>query len=212
MSRVFLSLLMVLVLTQGLCAQTNYGVDAQERVVRLPEDGLKWHLSVVGQDTQYREVLGWFDIVPNLKALKSKVLFHQVTPSDPIYSERYAPNIKALPTVRLQDERGVVIFEAAGKNLPMTGEGLYAAIASAVNGSEELLPWRRKNRQPAPSPQPDPVPDTDPAPQPLDNGGAPALEPVDEYPITLIVACIALLVGSIVGQVQASKKYHSGIK
>ena len=38
-----------------------------------------------------------------------------------------------------------MIYEAAGKSIPMTGEGLYAAIAIAVNGSEELLPWRRNH-------------------------------------------------------------------
>jgi hypothetical protein len=209
MSRVFLSLLLILTVTP-LYAQTNYGVNAKERVVKLPEDASKWHVSVVGQGERYQTILGWFDN-GRLKELKAQVMFHPVTPSDPIYADRYAPNTKTLPMVRVQNEKGSTIFEAAGDNIPMTGEGLYAAIASAVNGSEEWLPWRRNNKKDS-EPTPEPVvPDTDPEPQPLDNGGAPVLEPVDELPNLLpLIACVALFVGGVLGQVQASKKYHSG--
>jgi hypothetical protein len=209
--RWLLSVWLALVLATPALAQ-NYGVDAQERVIRLPQDAEKWHVSVIGNDARHREVLDWFDSVPRLKTLKLQVHFHQVAPTDPLYAERYAPNIRALPTVRVQDHEGAVIFEAAGKDIPMTGEGLYSAIADKVNGAEELLPWRRNNKKPLPEPEPEPypTPDTDPAPLPLDDGGAPVIEPVDELPNLLpLIACIALLIGSIIGQIQASKNYHS---
>ena len=128
----FLSVLLILCACPAFAQ--NYGVDSQERIVKLPEDGSKWHVSVVGQGTRYSEVLGWFDSVPRLKTLKNQVMFHPVMPSDPIYAERYAPNTKTLPMVRVQNEKGVVFFEVAGQNIPMTGEALYSAIAAAVSG------------------------------------------------------------------------------
>ena len=150
---------------------------AQERVLKLPEDGQKWHVSVVGDNgARYQEVLAWFDS-GKLKDLKAKVLFHPVTSDLPIFKERYASNTKALPMVRVQTGTGIVILEVAGNDLPMTGDALYASIYTAASTSEELLPWRRRHSQPSPpQPSPTPVPD-DPAPNPIyDNGnGIPIL-------------------------------------
>ena len=160
------------------------GVLAEERVVNLPNDQGKWYISVVGNanDTAYLRVLGWFEANPSLKGLKNKVHYCPVTTGTPIYQERYAPNMKGLPTVRVQKADGVVVYEAAGSNLPMTAEGLYGAIAGAVSNAQGLrpiLPWRRDMERrcpgpgpcPTPNPQPNPDPQPDPAQEPA--GGAP---------------------------------------
>ena len=167
---------------------TANGVLAQERVINLPNDQGKWYVSVVGNasDASFRRVLGWFDANASLKGLKNQVHFCPVTTGTAVYQERYAPNVKGLPTVRVQKPDGVVVYEAAGNNLPMTAEGLYGAIAGAVSNAQGLrpiLPWRRDMERrcpgpgPCPTPNPQPQPQPDPDPQPIDDGGPPDLDP-----------------------------------
>jgi hypothetical protein len=167
---------------QTISGDTINGVLAEERVVNLPQDAGKWYISVVGdsQNTQYQTIVGWFDTNTGLKKLKDQVHFIPVTSDSVMYKERYAPNVKGLPTVRLQDSQGVVAYEASGTNLPFTAEGLYASLANGVNKTQRgyILPYRRNNSRPCPTPNPDPAPDvtpdgSDPAPQPLDNNAKP---------------------------------------
>lgn len=170
---------------------TVNGVLAEERVVNLPNDQGKWYISVVGdaRNAQYQTILKWFGQDPALRKLKSQVRFCPITSNSTIYKTRYSMNVKGLPTVRFQNSQGVVIYEAAGKNLPFTAQGLYGAFANNVAKAQgrPILPWRR-NRYPCPgpcprpSPTPAPAPDPDygldPEPQPIDDGSEPEFEPV----------------------------------
>ena len=173
MNKLLLCVLCVLALFAAVVpclADTVNGVLAEERVVNLPNDQGKWYISVVGDanDARYNEILGWFDNNPNLAKLKDQVQFCPVTSDTAIYKERYAPNVKGLPTVRMQQPDAVVVYEAAGKDLPMTAAGLNGALAGAVGkaqGLRPILPWRRDtdNRlnnleRPKPQPQPNPIP------------------------------------------------------
>lgn len=222
MNRYLLLVCLVLGVVLGIVApcmgDTINGVLSEERVVRLPQDQGKWYISVVGDasDARYQEVLGWFTSVESLKTLKDQVHFCQVTTNAPTYKERYATNVKGLPTVRVQSDQGVVIYEAAGKRMPMTGEGLYAAIAIAVNGSEELLPWRRNHVHPRPEPKPDPkpiLPILDPEPQPLDDGGAPEINLLSDLSLWLVPICVlGLLIGVAIGQWEKLKEKWAGKK
>jgi hypothetical protein len=168
-------------------ADTVNGVLAEERVVTLPNDQGKWYISVVGDadNARYNEILGWFDNNPNLAKLKDQVQFCPVTSDTAIYKERYAPNVAGLPTVRMQQPDAAVVYEAAGKDIPMTAEGLNAALAGAVGkaqGLRPILPWRRDadNRlNNLERPKPQPQPNTDPKPQPIDDGGKPEVVPPD---------------------------------
>jgi hypothetical protein len=195
MNRVLLSVCLLLAVSAAVVPSfadtaTANGVLAEQRVVNLPNDQGKWYISVVGNanDAAYLRVLGWFEATASLKGLKNQVHFCPVTAGTPIYQERYAANVKGLPTVRVQKPDGTVVYEASGKNLPMTAEGLYGAIAGAVNtaqGIRPILPWRRDMERrcpgpgpcPTPNPQPSPGPQPDPEPQPIDDGGAPDLDP-----------------------------------
>ena len=80
-----------------------------------------------------RKSSGWFDSNPSLAKLKTQVHFCPVTTNTPIYPERYAGNVKGLPTVRMQKPDGTVVYEGAGKDIPLTAAGLNAAFAGAVN-------------------------------------------------------------------------------
>ncbi len=187
------------------------GVLAEERVVNLPQDQAKWYISVVGaaDDARYNEVLGWFENNASLTSLKGQVHFCPVTTNTTIYKERYAANIKALPAVRMQMADGVIVYEAAGENLPLTAAGLNGALAGAVNDAQRLLPWRRgvDNRLKGleqPKPQPEPQPQPQPQPQPIDDGGKPVVDQVDAEwdcpwyllaPICGVAAVVGLLLG-----------------
>ena len=198
-------LLAFLFLCSAAYAEPLRGVIAEKQIVNLPEDGEKWYISVVGESGRYQEILGWFE-KGDLKKLKSQVHFCPITPKSPLWS-RYKKNIKGMPTVRVQAATGMIIYEAAGNNIPMTGSGLYAAIARATN-VEELLPWRRRNCQPKPNPGPGPDPSPcplDPLPTPLDGfNGPPDVGP--NYVLWGGLSCVALLIaGSFWGQFEASR-------
>jgi hypothetical protein len=181
--------LLALVAAVPCFADTVNGVLAEERIVNLPQDSAKWYVSVVGNanDARYNEIVGWFNTNVSLKKLRDQVHFCPVTSDTGIYKERYAANVKGLPTVRVQKSDGTVVYEAAGKNIPMTAAGLNGAIAGAVNtaqGIRPILPWRREMERrcpgpcpnPNPSPNPNPQPQPDPEPQPIDDGGTPNLD------------------------------------
>ena len=104
---------------------------------------------------------------------------------------------------------GVIVYEAAGENLPLTAAGLNGALAGAVNDAQRLLPWRRgvDNRLKGleqPKPQPEPQPQPQPQPQPIDDGGKPVVDQVDAEwdcpwyllaPICGVAAVVGLLLG-----------------
>jgi len=208
-------------------ADTVNGVLAEERVVRLPNDSAKWYVSVVGDanDPRYNEIVGWFNTNPSLKKLRDQVHFCPVTSDTGIYKERYAGNVKGLPTVRVQTPDGTVIYEAAGKNIPLTAGGLNGAIASAVSNAQGLrpiLPWRREMERrcpgPCPTPNPQPSPQPDPEPQPIDDGGAPVIDdpPVEStVPWGLLpLLCVAgVVIGIACGYGrQLYDKLHPAVK
>jgi hypothetical protein len=184
-------------------AGTVNGVLAEERVINLPNDQGKWYISVVGdaKDAQYQTIMKWFGQDPALRKLKSQVRFCPVTSNTTVYKTRYSMNVEGLPTVRLQNNQGVVIYEAAGKNLPFTAEGLYGAMANSVATVQcrPILPWRRNHVHPCPCPQPDPDPVApDPEPQPIDDGEEPEFEPVQSSlpPLWLMLTVLVASAGA----------------
>jgi len=187
------------------------GVLAEERVINLPDDQGKWYISVVGdtKSAQYQTILKWFGQDPALRKLKNQVRFCPVTLNSTVYKTRYSMNVEGLPTVRFQNSQGVVIYEAAGKNLPFTAGGLYGALANnmAKAQSRPILPWRRNHAPPGPCPGPCPQPDSDPdpdpgvapdpEPQPIDNGEEPEFEPAQSSlpPLWLMLTMLVASVG-----------------
>lgn len=194
-------------------AQSNYGVSVEDRVVNLPNDGARWYLSVVGDanESQYRTILEWFNTDERLRDFRSQVHYCPIERSTAVFKERYRTNTSSLPTVRLQDSKGVVVYEADGKQLPFTASGLYGALANATRKvlGVELCPWRKRNDPtPTPEPKPTPIPDPDPAPAP--NEGAPVVEPANDIAplIAVVLAVVGLLVGGGVGVAAGWKQAH----
>lgn len=188
------------------------GVLAQERVINPPNDQGKWYISVVGDqtDAQYQTILKWFKEDADLYKLRRQVHYIPITTegkTKAVYLERYKPNITGLPTVRLQDGQGVVIYEAAGDELPFTPDGLYGAMANNVAMKAEgrcrpILPWRREmeRRCPCPQPQPSPEPTPDPEPEPIDHTGPPDIAPRSSLPpLWLMLVTLIASVGVGVG-------------
>lgn len=205
MKKSLLLLLCVVVLscTAAPCvADTLQGVIAEERIINLPNDQAKWYVSVVGdeRDARYQQILGWFNTNEKLVNLKNQVHFCQVTNDTAIYAERYSGNVRALPTIRVQQADGVVVYEAAGKNIPMSAEGLNGAIAESVR---PVLPWRRNHvhPQPRPSPDPGPSPPLDPPPQPIDDGAAPILDESDGVGIPTALSVLAIVLSALAGAI-----------
>jgi len=230
MNRFVLCLCFALALVMGLVAPafatqgTVNGVLVQERVVNLPQDESKWYISVVGNagEARYRDVLSWFDTNAHLKNLKQQVHFCSVKSDSTVYRERYAPNVKGLPTVRVQDSKGNVIYEAAGNTLPMTPEGLYVAIANDVQttqGLRPILPWRRNMDQKCPCPNPNPDSDPlppeplDPEPQPLAPAptppSTPNMPPVESALPPWWAMLAAIAAGAVPGVVQKWKETYA---
>ena len=190
MKHLLLALCVILMASTCFAVPVKSGVLSEDRVVNLPNDQGKWYLSVVGnaRNAQYQTIMKWFSQDIPLRQLKAQVHFCPIESSSAIYKARYAPNVKGLPTVRLQNSQGTVIYEAAGKNLPFTPQGLYGAFAGNVSKAEgrPIRPWRRNNARPFPCPSPRPSPqpapdpdfDLDPEPQPIDDGGQPDFEDV----------------------------------
>jgi len=205
MKRLLFALCVVLMTSTCFADKVN-GVLSEDRVVNLPNDQGKWYVSVVGNanDAQYQTILKWFSQDIPLRKLKAQVHFCPVKSFSSTYEARYAANVKGLPTVRLQNHQGVVIYEAAGKNLPFTPQGLYGALAGSVSKAQRIpiLPWRRNHARPCPRPGPCPTPtpgppdfNLDPEPQPIDDGKAPDF---DEAPVQSSLPPLWLMLATLV--------------
>jgi len=182
-------------LTGVTCGQeVNYGVIAQKPTINLPQDQGKWYVSVVGDQAnqQYRQIANWFQTNRDLRKLRYQTHYNEILLGTATYEERYKPNVKGLPTVRIQDSKSRVVYEASGNNIPYSAGGLYAAIAKAVvkakNGS-----WSCPRPCPRPAPDPSP-PDTDPEPAPIDDGAAPDVTPPNSFDSAIQDGVVALLV------------------
>lgn len=221
MSKYLLFVLCVLLVASPCLAGVTGGVLTEERVVRLPNDEAKWHVSVVGEtgSGEYSAVLAWFD-EGKLADLKRQVHFHQVGTDSAIYESRYKPNVKGLPTVRVQKPDGTVVYEASGDSIPITPEGLYSAIAIEVNGAQgfrAILPWRRKmeNRccpRPPANPEPPNAEPVDPPAQPLGDGGPPEMEGgTAGWQVAfwaILSGLLGLMAGGVIGLVEAWKEKY----
>ena len=160
---------------QQMTADPEFGVlHAQERVVNLPADESKWHISVVGnpRNARYQTVKDWFDSHPNLKHLKAQTHFHPIVTTTAMFRDRYAQNTPKVPCIRIQSADGTVMYQVCGQDIPMSADALDQAIRT------ELFRRRRCCPTPQPQPQPEPTPIPDPEPQPLDHVGPPDVAPV----------------------------------
>lgn len=187
------------------------GVLTVERVIELPNDGGKWYVTVMGDkhNHYYTDVVGWFSSHDGLKSLKSKTHFHAINSDTAMYKDRYAAEVKALPTIRVQDSEGRVAFERWDNNIPISAEALYSAIAKGVKTAQRR-PCNPLRPCPTPKPQePEKTPcvppflDPEPSPlgptEPLIFPDEPEPKPARGGPLGGATTALALLLSAVLG-------------
>ncbi len=226
----FATLLAMILCVPVLSAETTDGVLTEERVITLPQDQEAWYLSVVGDGDRYANLIDLFENDKQLRSLRDQVKFCPVETDSNLYRERYATNVSGLPTVRLQEANGTVVYEASGDNLPFTAGALYNALADSStntngifrpwrNGGRPLLPWRRKMEnqiRPTPAPCPAPMPAPTPGPLIINPIGPPKFEEPEpdggvSGGMALLLSLVSVLGGGGVGAVKQLKETYSEI-
>lgn len=175
----------------------------EERVIDLPEDGGRYHLSLFLADDwesrPLRRVHDWFGSDARLAALRAQCHFHVYTPTThPWRSGSYLAN--ETPAVILQRRDGYVVFKVSGHNVPESASQLADLIADCRPRPRPTPPTPTP-----PSPHPDlppVIPDTIPLP---DAKPEPDVVPVEAGPGMLFYIVSALLGGGIGGIVNGRK-------
>ena len=125
-----------------------------DRVINLPEDGMKWYTLIVYSDA--RATPGTIDEVvkrnfatePRLQSLLRQTRLYETHAQSQMYQERYRQHYgDVFPLVVLQREDGFVCFESRGSQLNVSGSVLASGIARKINDCK-------------PRPKPTPVPVT----------------------------------------------------
>jgi hypothetical protein len=181
-------------------ADAQFGVlYAEGRITKLPQDQYKFYLTVMGakNDKQYQEILSWFDSDPQLKNFKSQCHFNPISTDMEIYGKRYKATVPALPCIRVQQADGKTLFQASGKNVPISAEALGKGMST-----ECIFRWRRNRPNPDAEPAPNPDTDGDEA-DPEEDGAQPDINvnttPKDDHKMTVFMVLAALAGGLAIG-------------
>jgi hypothetical protein len=190
------------------------------RVLKVPEDGQAYHLSLCLSDdwqasAREREIAAWFESGnPRLAGLRVQCHYHLYTDGNAIYRVRLRHRIPAVPAVVLQDSTGFVVYASCEspryKAIPATADELADDMADclAAHCRARGIPWNETTGtecdrcRPRPRPSPQPPVNVDltvrPVVPPLDKPLVPLVEkaigkPVPEpFPWALLVAlCLA---------------------
>lgn len=130
---------------------------AEDRVLTLPQDQGTWYLTVFGNpDAEFQTLTGWLESDKELAKLKSQVRYNEYT-TDQVRYQRYAKDIPGLPCIRLQNEKGLVVSEYWGTNIPTDSGKLYKGIKSDFSNKTTWGCPRRGCPTPTPTPTPEPV-------------------------------------------------------
>jgi len=189
---------------------------ATEERVSLPQDQGTWYLTVFGEteDAKFVELQSWLATDTGLVKLKTQVRFNEYTTDQERY-KRYAKDMPGLPCIRLQNEKGLVVSEFWGDNIPDASSTLYQGIRSDLKGKSKTsfgcLRRRRQRNCPTPQPKPAPPPVKPVEPPPT---GPPVLEPeLDPEPegsnLWILLTILSALGGGGFGFVQGYKAEHS---
>jgi len=191
----------------------------EERMVNLPQDQGAWYLTVFGEaeDAKFTELQTWLTTDEGLRKLKTQVRFNKYT-TDQVRYQRYAKDVPGLPCIRLQNEKGLVVSEFWGDNIPSASTILYRGIKGDL---QDKTSWgcirRRRQNKLCPfkqHPQPEPPVIVDPPVEPPVEPpvGPPGLEePEEEEPeskLWLLLVVLGALGGGAFGFVQEYKAEH----
>lgn len=110
----------------------------EDRIVELPEDGEKWHLTVAGDTTAAATIKWQIEAAPRLTHLSGQVITHFYTP-DFWWVKGYLQE-DPKPVVMLQDRTGRIVYKASGADVPASAEELADEIEASVLAYNENCP------------------------------------------------------------------------
>lgn len=172
----------------------------QDQVLALPEDGGKFHCSVLVHDN-WRQIPGeramvteWFEQNKTLNQLAQQTWLHVYTQSDPVYRSHFASTVPAadLPAVFIQDgtQKGEVYLGVSGKDLPGDPDKYALMVAQC---------FRRRPAPPKPDGKPNVSPNTtvivNPQPPAVDT--EPSEEAADDKSTFLALLAVLTLVAGL---------------
>ncbi len=121
-------------------ADPAYGVRyAEEQVVTLPQDQETPYLTVFGErsDPRVQNIVKWFDTNRTLAGIKGQTHFNVIYADMPMFRDRYASTVQALPCVRLQaNNEDEPVAEFSGTNVPMTADALARGLNTRATNAE----------------------------------------------------------------------------
>lgn len=129
-------------------------------ITELPEDSQGWHVTVFTSSNmtqRERQILSWFDQVPDLRKLKQQTHFHHYTPNNGVYSRYANLTSSGLPAIVIQTATGEVMYKASGKHISNEPWPF-------VEGVRKMLHQRFPHICPGPCPKPTPTPSPDVTP------------------------------------------------
>lgn len=184
----------------------------EERMINLPQDQGAWYLTVFGEaeDAKFVELQMWLTTDEGLRKLKTQVRFNKYT-TDQVRYQRYAQDVPGLPCIRLQNEKGLVVSEFWGDNIPSAATTLYNGIKGDL---QDKTSWgcirKRRQNKLCPfkqHPQPKPPVVVDPVEPPV---GPPVFDDPEpkESKLWLLLVVLGALGGGGFGVVQEYKAEH----
>jgi len=179
-------------------------------MVNLPQDQGAWYLTTFGNpaDAKYVELKSWLTSNAGLTTLRTQVRFNEYT-TDQVRYQRYTKDMPGLPCISLQNEKGLVVSEFWGDNIPTTSAALYKGIKGDL---QDKTSWGCLRRRRCPKPKPPVEPPAPPVvvvPEPP--VGPPVLEPEpepEESKLWLLLVVLGALGGGAFGFVQEYKAEH----
>jgi len=184
-----------------------------------PADQGKMYLSIVGDrnDRAYYNLNGMFLNDKNLREFKKGVHFNNVTSDSAMYKARYQENVKGLPTVRLQNAKGIVLYEAYGSNLPTTAMGMYIRLELASilndNANWQYATWgERFGNCPWGKCRPKQEQEEEPVEKLPEPKSDPVVEPEPDGPNILLLVVLGLVAGVVglgAGVLSQLRKEHT---
>ena len=206
-----LCLIILLSLPVVAVADTLYGVkqSTQERVLTLPQDQDKWYVSVFGEDNSdsFLRVKAWFTSHEGLVSLRNQSHYAEYPTSSAHYQQRYKASVPALPCVRVQDAKGVVISEFYGEYIPMSAEAMYRGITADIEDGTANC-FRRRRCQPQPKPEPKTEPAPAPVPPPKKKEPKKETTPARSNLPPAWLVIVAALIGGACGAVQRYRETY----
>lgn len=116
----------------------------------LPQDSHAEYLTLVGTpgEARFESLKVAFEKHPGLKSVAERTHFTVLADTSTLYRTRYSSEFGRLPTVRLQEADGDVVFESSGRDL-VSADSLYAQLEACCGRGSCDCPKCHPHRQPS---------------------------------------------------------------